>query len=100
MFKNSVIFEIFGLNKLNISILSQNLCPDSISKRKQVTTLRFDIESKRNVAFYSGLCVRERKTILQRSMFQFSYGRKERNISFFMNESRKQIVFDPKKPKR
>jgi hypothetical protein len=100
MFKNSVIVDMFCLNKLNFSILSWNFRSDLISKRKQVTSLRFYIESKRNIAFYSGLYVRERKTIMQCSMFQFSYGRKERNIRFFMIESRKLIVFDPKKTKR
>jgi hypothetical protein len=80
--------------------MSRNFRSDSISKPKQVTTLRFDSISKRNVSFYSGLYVRERKTILQRSIFQLTYGRKERNVRFLTIESKKQIVFDHKKTKR
>jgi hypothetical protein len=59
---------------------------------------RFDIET--NATFYSSKDMRERKTIQQRSMFLYTLGKKERNIRFFMIESKKRIAFDHKKTKR
>jgi hypothetical protein len=54
---------------------------------------RFDTVSKRNVAFYSSLVVRERKTKLKISTLLYRIDKKERtgNIRFFMNESKKSI---------
>jgi hypothetical protein len=87
----------FCLNELNFSILSRNFHSDSISKQKQVTTLCFDSISKLNVAFYSGLYVRERKTILQRSIFQLTYGRRTKRSLFYDRKQKNKLFSITKK---
>jgi hypothetical protein len=71
-----------------------------MSKQKLIITVCFVSISKRNEAFYSRFAVRERKTKQQRSRKLYMIGKKERNISFFLHESKKRIVFDHKKTKR
>jgi hypothetical protein len=68
-----------------------------ILKRKPDITFCFVSISKQNVGFYSSFAVHERKTKQQCSTKLYWIGKKEHNICFFLNESKKRIAFDHKK---
>jgi hypothetical protein len=58
----------------------------------------FDIETKRSVLFKLCSARKENKTAtFKKTVYET---KKERNIRFFLNESKKRIVFDHKKTKR
>jgi hypothetical protein len=62
---------------------------------------RFDIKTKRSVLFK--LCRARLENItatFKKTAYIYRIGKKERNIRFFLNESKKRIVFDHKKTKR